>query len=80
MASYIENRFNGGGSNLFTNELTAGQLKFEGRTWSNTAGTNNPEAMASVDPLFEVRGPLGGGLQALNMFLGARIDRDEFNG
>ena len=80
LASYIENRFNGGGSNLFTNKLTAGQLVFEASTMSNTAGSNNPDAMTSVEQLFTVNGPLGGGLQALNMFLGARIDRDEFNG
>lgn len=80
LASYIENRFNGGGSNLFTNKLTAGQLVFEASTWSNTAGSNNPDAMASFEPQINVTGPLGGGLQALNMFLGSRIDRDEFNG
>jgi len=80
LTSYIENRFNGGGSNLFTNTLVAGQLKFEDRTWSNTAGSNNPEAMATVAPQMIINGPLGGGLQALTMFLGARIDRDDFNG
>ena len=80
LTSYIENRFNGGGSNLFTNELTAGQLNFQGSTWANTAGSNNPEAMATVEPQIIVNGPLGGGLQALNMFLGARTERDDFNG
>ena len=80
LKSYIENRFTGGGANLFTNELTAGQIRMGGRTMSNTAGSNVPDAMASVGPLFTVNGPLGGGLQALNMFLAGRTDRDEFNG
>ena len=80
LKSYIENRFNGGGSNLFTNKLTAGQLVFEDRTWSNTAGTNNPDAMATVSPSFTVNGPLGGGLAALNMFMSGRVERDDFNG
>ncbi len=77
---YIENRFTGGGSNLFTNQLTAGQVVIEDNNMSNTAGSNNAEAMTQVDPLFIVNGPLGGGLQALNMFLGGRMERDEFNG
>ena len=80
LKSYIENRFNGGGSNLFTNKLTAGQLVFEDRTWSNTAGTNNPDAMATVSPDFTINGPLGGGLAALNMFMSGRVERDDFNG
>ena len=80
LKSYIENRFNGGGSNLFTNKLTAGQLTFEGRTMSNTAGTNNPDAMTTVAPDFAVNGPLGGGLAALNMFMSGRVERDDFNG
>ena len=80
LKSYIENRFTGGGANLFTNELTAGQIRMGGRTMSNTAGSNVPDAMASVGPLFTVNGPLGGGLQALNMFFAGRTDRDEFNG
>jgi hypothetical protein len=80
LATYIENRFNGGGSNLFTNELTAGQLNFQGRTIANTAGSNNPEAMAEVNTQLIVNGPLGGGLQALNMYMASRIERDEFNG
>ena len=80
LTAYIENRFNGGGSNLFTNQLTAGQLSFEASTWSNTAGSNNPEAMADVDTQMIINGPLGGGLQALTMFMGARTERDDFNG
>ena len=80
LKSYIENRFNGGGSNLFTNKLTAGQLVFEDTTWSNTAGTNNKDAMATISPDFTVNGPLGGGLAALNMFLSGRVERDDFNG
>ena len=80
LKSYIENRFTGGGSNLFTNELTAGQIKLGARTISNTAGANNPSAMATVSPSFTVNGPLGGGLAALNMFFSARTERDEFNG
>ena len=51
-----------------------------GRTMSNTAGSNVPDAMASIGPLFTVNGPLGGGLQALNMFFAGTTDRDEFNG
>jgi len=78
--TYIENRFTGGGSNLFTNELTAGQLTFAESTISNTAGSNVPDAMADVNVDMEIQGPLGGGLQALNMFLGARTERDDFNG
>ncbi|MBG11465.1 MAG: hypothetical protein CMD92_09945 [Gammaproteobacteria bacterium] len=77
---YIENRFNGGGSNLFTNKLTAGQLVFEDTTMANTAGANNPNAMASIAPTFTVNGPLGGGLAALNMFMSGRVERDDFNG
>jgi hypothetical protein len=77
---YIENRFNGGGSNLFTNKLTAGQLVFEDTTMGNTAGANNPNAMASIAPTFTVNGPLGGGLAALNMFMSGRVERDDFNG
>ena len=80
LKSYIENRFTGGGSNLFTNELTAGQIKLGARTISNTAGANNPSAMATVSPSFTVNGPLGGGLAALNMFFSARTERDDFNG
>ena len=80
LKSYIENRFTGGGSNLFTNALTAGQIKLEGRTISNTAGSNNPSAMTAVNPSFGVNGPLGGGLQALNMFFSSRTERDDFNG
>ena len=80
LKTYIENRFTGGGSNLFTNQLTAGQLRFEEREWSNTAGSNVPDAMASVDVLMTINGPLGGGLQALNMFLSGRTERDDFNG
>ena len=80
LKSYIENRFTGGGANLFTNELTAGQIKLSGTTISNTAGANNPDAMTTVSPLFTVNGPLGGGLAALNMFFSGRTERDEFNG
>jgi hypothetical protein len=80
LKAYIENRFTGGGSNLFTNELTAGQLNFKESTWANTAGSNNSEAMASVDTDFIINGPLGGGLAGLNLFLSARIERDDFNG
>lgn len=80
LSTYIENRFTGGGSNLFTNKLTAGQVVLEGRTISNTAGSNNPEAMTSVDTLIDINGPLGGGLQALNMFMSSRTERDDFNG
>ena len=80
LKAYIENRFTGGGSNLFTNKLTAGQLVFEENTWSNTAGTNNPDAMASVDTDFTINGPLGGGLAGLNLFLSSRTERDDFNG
>ena len=80
LKTYIENRFTGGGSNLFTNKLTAGQVVLEGRTMSNTAGSNVPEAMTSVDTQFVVNGPLGGGLQALNMFMAGRVERDDFNG
>ena len=80
LKSYIENRFSGGGANLFTNELTTGQIKLQGRTISNTAGSNNPDAMTTVSPTFIVNGPLGGGLAALNMFFSARTERDEFNG
>ena len=47
---------------------------------SNTAGSNNPDAMTTVSPTFIVNGPLGGGLAALNMFFSARTERDEFNG
>ena len=39
LKTYIENRFTGGGSNLFTNKLTAGLLVFEDRTMGNTAGS-----------------------------------------
>lgn len=77
---YVENRFNGGGSNLFTNKLTAGQLSFEDRTMSNTAGSNNPDAMATVAVDMTIQGPLGGGLAALNMFMSGRTERDDFNG
>ena len=80
LKTYIENRFTGGGSNLFTNQLTAGQLRFEDSEWSNTAGANNPDAMASVDTQMIINGPLGGGLQALGMFMSARTERDDFNG
>jgi len=80
LKSYIENRFSGGGANLFTNELTAGQIKISSRSIDNTAGANTPDAMTTVSPLFTVNGPLGGGLQALNMFFGARTERDDFNG
>ena len=80
LKAYIENRFTGGGSNLFTNALTAGQIKLESRTISNTAGSNNPDAMATVSPNFEIRGSLGGGLAALNMFFSSRTERDDFNG
>ena len=80
LKTYIENRFTGGGSNLFTNKLTAGQLVFEDRTMGNTAGSNNPSAMATVAVDFGVNGPLGGGLAALNMFLSGRVERDDFNG
>ena len=80
LKSYIENRFTGGGANLFTNELTTGQIKLSGTTISNTAGANNPDAMTTVSPLFTVNGPLGGGLAALNMFFSGRTERDEFNG
>jgi hypothetical protein len=80
LKAYIENRFTGGGSNLFTNALTAGQIKLESRTISNTAGSNNPLAMATVSPNFEIRGSLGGGLAALNMFFSSRTERDDFNG
>ena len=80
LKSYIENRFTGGGSNLFTNALTAGQIKLESRTISNTAGSNNPNAMATISPNFEIRGSLGGGLAALNMFFSSRTERDDFNG
>ena len=65
---------------MFTNKLTAGQLVFEERTMSNTAGTNNKDAMATVIPDFNVTGPLGGGLAALNMFMSGRVERDDFNG
>ena len=54
---------------MFTNKLTAGLLVFEDRTMGNTAGSNNPSAMATVAVDFGVNGPLGGGLAALNMFL-----------
>ena len=77
---YIENRFNGGGSNLFTNKLTAGQLVFEDTTWSNTAGVNIPDSQASVLVDMTINGPLGGGLAALNMFMSGRTERDDFNG
>tara|TARA_Y200000002_G_scaffold363_1_gene344 strand:+ start:10271 stop:15844 length:5574 start_codon:yes stop_codon:yes gene_type:complete len=80
LKSYIENRFTGGGANLFTNELTAGQIKLSGLIMSNTAGSNNESAMASVSPQFIVNGPLGGGLAALNMFMSSRTERDDFNG
>ena len=80
LKTYIENRFTGGGSNLFTNKLTAGQLVFEDRTMGNTAGSNNPSAMATVAVDFGVNGPLGGGLAALNMFMSGRVERDDFNG
>jgi len=77
---YIENRFNGGGSNLFTNKLTAGQLVFEDTTWSNTAGVNIPDSQASVLVDMTINGPLGGGLAAMNMFMSGRTERDDFNG
>ena len=80
LKTYIESRFTGGGSNLFTNDLTAGQVKFSSRTISNTAGSNNVNAMTAVSPNFEIRGSLGGGLAALNMFFSARTERDDFNG
>jgi len=80
LKAYIESRFTGGGSNLFTNDLTAGQVKFAGRTISNTAGSNNVNAMTAISPNFEIRGSLGGGLAALNMFFSARTERDDFNG
>ena len=80
LKSYIENRFTGGGANLFTNELTTGQIKLSGTTISNTAGSNVPDAMTTVNPQFIVNGPLGGGLAALNMFFSGRTERDEFNG
>tara|TARA_B000000609_G_scaffold148265_1_gene131808 strand:- start:360 stop:5939 length:5580 start_codon:yes stop_codon:yes gene_type:complete len=80
LKAYIENRFTGGGSNLFTNALTAGQIKLESRTISNTAGSNNPNAMTTISPNFEIRGSLGGGLAALNMFFSSRTERDDFNG
>ena len=80
LKSYIENRFTGGGSNLFTNALTAGQVIITSREINNTAGSNNPTAMTSVNPTFVVNGPLGGGLAALNMFFSARTERDDFNG
>ena len=76
----IRDRFTGGGSNLFTNKLTAGQLVFEDTKWSNTAGANIPDAMATVSVDFAVNGPLGGGLAALNMFMSGRVERDDFNG
>ena len=65
---------------MFTNELTAGQLNFKESTWANTAGSNNSEAMASVNTDFIINGPLGGGLAGLNLFMSARIERDDFNG
>jgi hypothetical protein len=77
---YIENRFNGGGSNLFTNKLTAGQLVFEDTTWSNTAGVNVPDSQANVLVDMTINGPLGGGLAAMNMFMSGRTERDDFNG
>ena len=80
LKSYIENRFTGGGSNLFTNSLTAGQVIVTNREINNTAGSNNLNAMTSVSPTFTVNGPLGGGLAALNMFLSSRTERDDFNG
>jgi hypothetical protein len=80
LKAYIENRFTGGGSNLFTNKLTAGQLAFEESTWSNTAGANNANAMAAVNTDFTINGPLGGGLLGLNLFLSSRTERDDFNG
>ena len=80
LKSYIENRFTGGGSNLFTNSLTAGQVIITSREINNTAGSNNLNAMTSVSPTFTVNGPLGGGLAALNMFLSSRTERDDFNG
>tara|TARA_B100001057_G_scaffold434012_1_gene463312 strand:- start:297 stop:5897 length:5601 start_codon:yes stop_codon:yes gene_type:complete len=80
LKTYIENRFTGGGSNLFTNALTAGQVIITSREINNTAGSNNPSAMTAVNPTFTVNGPLGGGLAALNMFFSARTERDDFNG
>ena len=80
LKSYIENRFTGGGSNLFTNKLTAGQSILEDTTYSNTAGSNNPSAFITIDKVVDIQGSLGGGLAALNLFLSSRTERDDFNG
>jgi hypothetical protein len=80
LTSYIENRFTGGGSNLFTNKLTAGQVVLEDNVMSNTAGSNNALAMTDINVGMTINGPLGGGLQALGMFMAARTERDDFNG
>ena len=47
---------------------------------SNTAGSNNALAMTDINVGMTINGPLGGGLQALGMFMAARTERDDFNG